>query len=296
MHEPNLSHMNKPLMIVFFFSILMLSLMSVVQAQAPEENTVRVELIDGTRVVGRIVDEDEDQIRLITPAGVEMTIPRAQIRSMIQQGSSRYFREDPNHSRLFFSPTARPLARGRAYLADYELFFPYFGYGVGAGVTMAGGISIIPGAEGQIAYLAPKLTLLERESYSIAGGVLANFYLGNVDEDFPVIGLLYGVGTLGSNERALTIGLAYAFADDNLSNSPVLMVGGEWQVSNSVKFLTENFMYLEDADASLVSGGVRFFGDRLAADLGLFTIPTLLDELDGFPFIPWLGFSYVVRR
>ena len=89
------------------------------------------------------------------------------------------------------------------------------------------------------------------------------------------------------------------------------MLGGEVQLSNSVKLLTENYLfpyeehtYLYDAGTGtyeerwetryepVFSGGIRFFGQQLAADLALFTSPDLFGNGEGFPFIPWLGFAY----
>ena len=81
-------------------------------------------------------------------------------------------------------------------------------------------------------------------------------------------GLLFGVGTFGRPERAVTVGLGVAFDDDTRSD-PVIMVGGELQLSNFVKLLSENYVVLGVEDAVVVSGGIRFFGDRLAADLAL---------------------------
>jgi hypothetical protein len=36
--------------------------------------------------------------------------------------------------------------------------------------------------------------------------------------------------------------------------------------------------------------GIRLFGRKLAADFALM-LPTNVD-LEGFPFIPWIGFTY----
>jgi hypothetical protein len=64
---------------------------------------------------------------------------------------------------------------------------------------------------------------------------------------------------------------------------------GETRVSNSVKLITENWIP-PNSHVSLLSFGIRFFGDNLAADLG-FIYPAGSD-ISGFPFLPWLGFAY----
>ena len=43
----------------------------------------------------------------------------------------------------------------------------------------------------------------------------------------------------------------------------------------------------------ILSFGIRFFGERLSADLGFFYPMSEGEGIsEGFPFIPWLGFAY----
>jgi hypothetical protein len=153
----------------------------------------------------------------------------------------------------------------------------------------------VPGASEQLVYLAPKLTVLQTPKAQVAAGVIA----ARVTRNEGAAGLLYGSGTFGSPERAVTLGVGFAFVGEGLededdleiSDTPVLLIGGELQVSNSLKLLTENYVGPALDEAALLSAGVRFFGEHLAADLGLFTSPAAWDA-DGFPFIPWVGFVY----
>jgi hypothetical protein len=45
------------------------------------------------------------------------------------------------------------------------------------------------------------------------------------------------------------------------------MLGGERQFARRVKFVTENYIW--KGGGGVASAGVRFFGERLSADLGL---------------------------
>lgn len=45
---------------------------------------------------------------------------------------------------------------------------------------------------------------------------------------------------------------------------PVVMVGGEAPARRNIKWITENYAW---KGTVVTSGGVRFFGERLAADL-----------------------------
>ncbi|MBN1558672.1 hypothetical protein JW998_00380 [candidate division KSB1 bacterium] len=46
---------------------------------------------------------------------------------------------------------------------------------------------------------------------------------------------------------------------------------------------------------ALVSGGVRFFGDRIAVDLAIVTSDQFRSE-DGFPFLPWVDFPVLFGK
>jgi hypothetical protein len=151
------------------------------------------------------------------------------------------------------------------------LFLPFVGVGITDRITLAGGTPIFPGAMGEVIYLAPKVTVVDRPTVDLALGSLAFFFVQSVDEGS--IGILYGVGTFGEPDRALTFGTGWAFAlddgDAEVADEPVFVVAGETRVSRRAKLLTENWFALEGEAFGVFSGGVRLLGDRLSADLGL---------------------------
>jgi hypothetical protein len=57
-----------------------------------------------------------------------------------------------------------------------------------------------------------------------------------------------------------------------------------------VKLLSENWIPM-GSDISLLSFGIRFFGESLAADLG-FICPAGTHDTEGWPLIPWIGVTY----
>ncbi len=252
----------------------------------------RVVLFDGSLILGTVEQEEPDTVRFRTAGGVRFSLPRSQIKSIewlageIQNG--RYLRSGPNHTRLLFAPTARPLKKGQGYFSAYEVFFPFLAYGLGFNSTLAGGISIFPGASAQLFYLAPKVTVYNSENLSLAGGVL---YLNATKafEDFEGAGIVYGVGTYGTEQVSATAGLGWGFFGEDFADDPILMLGGDLRLSNSVKLVSENW-FPPKSDVYPLSLGVRFFGDRLAADIAL--IHPAGAEMEGFPFMPWLGFAY----
>lgn len=182
---------------------------------------------------------------------------------------------------------------------------PFVGYGLTDGISLAGGTLIYPRAFGRVFYVAPKVTVYQGSDLAVAlGGVdLRAFF----EEFRTTAGIGYGLVTYGTPERALTLGLGFSFAEGEISSGAIVTLGGELQLSNSIKLLSENYLLpirryesIWEPDARttyepIFSFGVRFFGQRLAVDLAGSTSPELIGE-DIFPFFPWVGFAYHLGR
>jgi hypothetical protein len=257
------------------------------------EKISRLYLRDGSELYGAVIAETSDSLMFKTVSGLKLTVARTQVKNIeVLTGrviDGEYRRVDPNRTRLLLAPTGRPLRAGQGYFSAYEIFFTFFSVGITDFLSFAGGLTLLPGAEDQLFYLAPKLTLpLHSEAVNIGAGIV----YGNVfSSNSSGAGFVYGVGTFGSQYAAVTVGLGYGFAEGEFASKPVLVLGGETQVSSSIKLVTENW-FAVGADSKLLSFGIRFFGEHLAADLG-FMYP-LSDEggMSGFPFLPWVGFVY----
>lgn len=252
----------------------------------------RIVLKDGTEIIGRVQQETGTTLTVTSLSGIVSTIPKAQIESRsLASGyvdGTSYYRNDPNGTRLFFGPTGRTLRAGQGYFSIYEVFFPALGIGVTDWLDLSGGLTLFPGASGQIYYLGAKVAPIQVRSFDLAAGVVYLDYTG-AGEDFDGAGILHVVGTYGSQRAALTAGLGWGFSGKDISNSPVIILGGELRISNSIKLITENW-FPPNSDVQLLSFGLRFFGDRVAGDFGLW-YPAGADP-SGFPFLPWIGFTY----
>lgn len=278
--------------------LLVLLLLSVPVARAqefhPGPDTVRVVLTDGSSHLGVLKAETDTTYTFQTLAGIEMQIPRGSVRRFeavdgLFRGG-KFLRPDPNATRLLFAPTARPLGHGRGYVADYQILFPFVAVGVGPNVSLAGGVSIVPFSPWQMAYVAPKVTLLDRDRISVAIGVLAGTVIGE-ESGSGFGGIGYGLVTYGSRLTSVTIGGGPTFSSGGDPNTVLLVIAGETQLSNNIKLITENYVVPSEENGYLLSGGVRFFGERLATDFGFITNLSLFDE-GGWPLAPWLGFAY----
>jgi len=145
-------------------------------------------------------------------------------------------------------------------------------------------MSLVSGADGQLLYIAPKFIPLRVEDFDLSVGVL---YVSVPNNDEGA-GIAYTVATYGTEKAAITFGLGFGFSGADFADQPIIVLGGEIRLSKSIKLLSENWFVLAE-ETNLLSFGLRFFGENLAADFGL-VFST--EGGDGFPFLPWLGFAY----
>lgn len=261
--------------------------------RAPDSGYVQViRLRDGSTHVGRVREVGETEISFET-AVATLRIAVANIRSIEQHPASRmrngeFWFPNPHGSRLFFAPTGRMLRAGEGYFADHWLFFPSVAYGVTDRLTIGGGLSIFPGTDlsEQLLYLTPKVSLPAPAGLRLAAGAL----IVRVPEDGPesfLAGILYGVGTVGTEDASLTVGLGYGFVEEDLADRPMVVVGGEVRISRRMALLTENWIF-PGVEDPLISYGLRFFGEKLSVDLAF---ATSLEADAPRPGIPLVGFA-----
>lgn len=263
---------------ILLAALVLLPASAVAQATPPSapaaaDSVTELRLADGTVVRGQVIERTDALIIVRTASGVRVEVPRSQVvqeRMVAVRPSGEVWDADPNATRLFFTSTARPLGRGEGYISSYFLFFPFVAYGVTDRITIAGGTPIIPGLIGELFYVAPKITLVNRERFSFAVGALGFFAPEVLDEGS--VGIAYGAATIGRDDAAVTLGAGWGYAQTDVSSGfsdqPVFVLGGERRVSQRVKLITENWFGLDDGVSGLASVGVRFIGDRLSADLG----------------------------
>lgn len=126
---------------LLFSFCLIFCLMSSISAWAqitgsdiPESPDVTVEviLLNNTRHTGNVISATDEELELRTDSG-RIFIELSSIRSIreldLNRRSTSWF-ENPNTSRLFFSPTARPLNKGDGYYQNIYVFFNNLAYAV----------------------------------------------------------------------------------------------------------------------------------------------------------------------
>ncbi len=254
--------------------------------------TKAIILHDGSEIFGTLENAVNDTLMVLSAGGLLLAIPDDKISHIAELHGEyvegEYIRHDPNTTRLFFAPTARNIRRGSGYFADYMIFFPTGAYGITDNIAVSAGMSLIPGADKQVWFFAPKLSYKISPQLDIAVGA----FLLDLPEDLNSEILGYSMTTFGDRLHSFTLGFA-ASLESNSDNNQIIIVGGDHQVSNRVKLITENWLFLEGDSPKVFSGGIRFFGERMAVDLAFFSVAEMW-EGGTWPLIPWVDFSILL--
>ena len=254
-----------------------------------EQQITLYELVlrDGSRLYGTIEREDSNEVVFRTQAGAIVAAQRSDIATLKEVIGSlaggEFMPPDPNATRLFFAPTGRSLARGQTYLGVYEFLMPFVQIGVTDRISIGGGTPLVFGFDNDDRpfWITPKVQILKTSSTDVAVGVFQAFNAGGDGG-----GVAYAVSTSGTAMGSFTIGGGMAYGNSG-GRSGVVMVGGERQVRRNLKLMSENYVW-KDGNG-VASAGVRFFGERLSADLAL-GFPIGSDEFFAFPIV---NFVYV---
>lgn len=238
-------------------------------------------LKDGSRLFGAVEREDQAEVVFRTHSGALVTAQRSEIVSLrVVKGrieNGEFLRSDGHHSRLFFAPTGRSLEKGQVSVGVFEFLAPFVQVGVTDRFSIGGGTPLIFGFDDDFRpfWVTPKFQVHRSEKTQVAVGVLQMLNTGGDNG-----GIAYGVATFGDNDNAVTAGAGLAYSGD--SSGGVVMVGGESRAGRNIKLITEN--YLWQGGEGIVSGGIRFLGERLSADLAL-AVPIGTGDFIAFPVV-----------
>ncbi|NHZ86337.1 MAG: hypothetical protein GWP19_10710 [Planctomycetia bacterium] len=268
-------------------------------AYSQEAQTVTIITTDGSEIIGKIIEESDIEYTIETPAGLTVTIPKSAVFKMTEfEGlvkEGKLYRADPNKSMYLFAPSAFPIEKGNKYCRDFCVFFPSLNYGVNDIVSLQAGFIWVPEIKlDQIPLVGSiKATVFQKDKISLAGGAM---YVRIPDfEESGGGGFLFATGTYGDrfNHGSLLIGWGYGHYDGDweLMDRPIVVLAGNFRVSNTIAIVTENWFPpdLELGQFPFMVAG-RFFGKRIAVDIGGIIILDLIKE-GGLP-IPLINFTY----
>ncbi len=274
------------------------------QPAAPKPVSIRVadstqvqliRLRDGSSIVGRVIEVGTDTVRFVANGGtlalarLDIVEVRDVARSTMRRGE--VWPANPNATRLLFAPTGRMLAKSEGYFNDTYLFLVSAHAGIGSRFSLGGGLSVLPLDDftDNALFIMPKIGVVASPKFNLAVGGLAGWVGGLIDEgEDASFGILYAVGTAGSPDASITFGTGLAYAGGQFADHPVAMLGGETRLGRRVAFVTENYLIPNEDVNTVISYGLRFFGEKLSADLAFWNAP---GEVMVFPGIPYVAFS-----
>lgn len=258
--------------------------------------SVAVRLRDGSTIFGRLERADGDSVVVVGSAG-RIALPRASVDNVRAAGSAHtradgstdYWFENPNATRLFVGPTGRTLGRGQGFVADVDVVIASANVGLTDRITIGGGGLLIPTVT--LWFVSPKVGLIRGDQFNLSVGAVAGGIGGNGDfstrRGDDIAGIAYVAGTFGGTDHSLTLALGNGFAGSKVSGRPAVMLGGETRVARRISLVSENYV-IPALSAPLVSYGLRFMGEKIAVDLAFFNIANSRALFPGIPYVDFV--------
>lgn len=270
------------------------------QEPVPQDSLYRVETTEGEVVIGTLVSESEDEVVLDTRQLGEVTIQRADIRSMEEIDpehfrDGEYWHRNPQSTRYLFAPNAIGLPEGEGYYQNTWILFNNVNYGATDNFSIgAGTVPIfLFGASALPIWVLPKVSIsTPQQNLHFAGGAVFGGVLGAGEGGG--VGLLYTSGTVGSRDNNATLGVAYGYAEDGFSEAPAITFSGMTRLGRTTYLITENYFFSGLEGANLISLGIRWAPENFAVDFAL--IRPLSGDTGDLVGIPWLGVTIPFGR
>ena len=259
--------------------------------------TYKVELKDGTVLNGKLISETETEIEIQLEDIGQLTINRNKIKRLIPDVVSHevkksFWFKNPHATRLLFAPTAIPLKRGEGYYQNIYIVGNMFNYGLLDNLSIGGGFDFITMFANYDDGWNPMLNFNIKSGFQLTD----NFHAGAGGMYIAVpgigpTGIVYGLGTLGSYNSNLTLGLGWGFVDGTFEEKPFIMIGGMARISEKLWFVSENWIapVNDNKHYLVVSYGIRFVANRIAVDLAFINSKDIIEGIViGIPFVDFV--------
>ena len=266
----------------------------------PDSNLYFVETIDGNEYTGYIVERNTDYVLIRTEILGELQIPMNRIKKIemiksaeIKEG--KYWFENPQAARYFWSPNGYGMKAGEAYYQNIWIFYNQFSVGLTNYFSVSAGILplfLFAGSPTPI-WVVPKFSIpVVKDKFNIGAGALAGYVIGAEEAGF---GILFGNATVGSKDANLTLGVGYGFAGGEMADRPIINLSGMVRISPRGYLLTENYyISVEDESFGIIIVGGRSIVKRVGIDYGL--VLPVIPDMEYFIAMPWLGITIPIGK
>ena len=189
------------------------------------------------------------------------------------------------------------LKKGEGYYQNTYLALNSFNIGVTDHISIGGGVelfstfgSLAAGKFQPVFFITPKIGYQVADKVNVGAGIL---YL-SIPNDFGDsgrigAGIVYGVGTYGTEEHNVSLGLGWGVADGEMTSKPVIVLSGMTRIGQKTALVSENWFIPTDPYYGVYSYGIRFFGEKLTVDLAFLNNADLAGALIiGIPYVDFV--------
>ena len=245
---------------------------------------IRVELREGSVLVGRIILRDSSRTTIETASLGRVVMSNDRIATLQHAGSPEEADDLPQDTRLTFITNGFGLKRGEGYYQNVWVLGNLVAYGLTDHLSISAGLVPLFFFDGTPSpgMLGLKASIPLDDEIHLGIGGQAGTLLFDGDMFF---GDAYGVLTFGSRQSHINVGGGALFNDED--DLPVIAFGGVTKVSRRWSLISENYLFpTEDFGGGLSFGG-RFLTGDASIDFAL-AVPIGLD-IGGSIILPWLG-------
>jgi hypothetical protein len=234
-----------------------------------------IELKSGERITCEVVSEDAGILTVISDTFGEMKIKREDIKNISElDDRTGYKYDDPNHNSLLFMPSAETNPKGTKYISSYELFYINTGYAPVENLHISLGFlfPIVPEmiTEGPVSIGVKYRTVTEPYKFNMS--VMGSYTTVFQHSDIGLItyGTAYNYYFDSKTTANLYFGGLTTTKTAGMESIFSFGLGLTFRTSESSKFLVEYLnggMFDEIVTDGIILFGLRFFGERISADL-----------------------------
>ena len=261
----------------------------------PDSLTYHIETNDGNTYIGQIMSQDSVKILFNSNKLGEINILKTDIKKMHpidmkKVKDEKYWFDNPQATRYFFSPNGYGLKAGEGYYQNVWVLVNSFAVGLTDAVSIGGGLVplfLFAGISTPV-WFTPKFSIpITKDKLSIGAGALIGTVVGEENTGF---GILYGISTFGSKDNNISIGLGYGYAGGEWAKSPMININAMLRTGARGYFITENYFIQTGKTTTVI---LSFGGRQIIKDAGLdygLLIP-FNSEIEDFIALPWLGIT-----
>ena len=293
---------NRILFFTFLTCILLFTFSGSVFGQEDQpEDWVVVEMVDGSRFVGKKLALNGETLILETLSAGKLNLPVANIKTITDINKSSikngvYWPENINASRNLIGQTGYGLRKNQGYYQNYMLFFNQFNYGFSDRFSIGFGFeifSLLASASFESDPIFPGFIITPKFSIPIQEdnlnlGIGTTFVHVPSSDSFIDLAIVNGALTIGSRDKNLTVGVGWGYADGEFSSQPVITLAGNIRLSRRFGLLSENWI-VPSANVAILTLGFRVIGERITWDFAF--VGATADGDGGISPIPFVGVS-----